>query len=119
MPIADPISRPDRLIALLLQAAVIVVFTAQQASAQTEGDPDAGRKLAQTWCENCHVVAPSQQRGTSTGAPAFTAIAAMKSTTFMGLQAFLQTPHARMPDLHLSRDEIDDVAAYILSLKKQ
>jgi mono/diheme cytochrome c family protein len=119
MPIADPISRPDRLIALLLQAAMIVVFTAQQAGAQTEGDPDAGRKLAGTWCENCHVVGISQQRGTSTGAPTFTAIAAMKSTTFMGLQAFLQTPHARMPDFHLSRDEIDDVAAYIISLKKQ
>jgi mono/diheme cytochrome c family protein len=42
----------------------------------------------------------------------------MKSTTFMGLRAFLQTPHDRMPDLHLTRNEIDDVAAYILSLKK-
>jgi hypothetical protein len=36
----------------------------------------------------------------------------------MGLRAFLQTPHDRMPDLHLTRNEIDDVAAYILSLKK-
>lgn len=118
MPIAASTSWPDRLIALLLPVAMIIAFTAQQAAAQTEGDPDAGRKLAQTWCDNCHVVAPSQQQGTSTGAPAFTAIAAMKSTTFMGLRAFLQTPHDRMPDLHLSRDEIDDVAAYIISLKK-
>jgi mono/diheme cytochrome c family protein len=118
MPIADPTLRPNRLIALLLSAAMIVAISAHQADAQTEGDPDAGGKLAQTWCENCHVVAPSQQRATSTGAPAFTAIAAMKSTTFMGLRAFLQTPHDRMPDLHLSRDEIDDVAAYIISLKK-
>jgi len=36
----------------------------------------------------------------------------------MGLEVFLQTPHGRMPDLHLSRDEIDDVSAYILSLKR-
>jgi hypothetical protein len=26
-------------------------------------------------------------------------------------------PRPRMPDLYLSRDEIDDVAAYILSLR--
>jgi mono/diheme cytochrome c family protein len=42
----------------------------------------------------------------------------MKTTTEMGLHAFLQTPHQRMPDLHLSREEIDDVAAYILSLRR-
>ena len=35
----------------------------------------------------------------------------------MALDVFLQTPHHRMPDLHLSRTEIDDVSAYILSLR--
>jgi mono/diheme cytochrome c family protein len=43
----------------------------------------------------------------------------MKSTTVLSLRAFLQTPHARMPDLHLTRDEIDNIAAYILSLRGQ
>jgi hypothetical protein len=33
------------------------------------------------------------------------------------LRAFLQTPHARMPDLHLTREEVDDLASYILSLR--
>jgi mono/diheme cytochrome c family protein len=118
MQFADQISRPIRSIALLLPVAVFVVISMQQADAQTAGDPAAGRKLAQTWCANCHVVGPSQQQAASTGAPPFTAIAAMKTTTFMGLEAFLQTPHDRMPDLHLSRDEIDDVAAYIIGLKR-
>jgi hypothetical protein len=31
----------------------------------------------------------------------------------------LQTPHARMPDLHLTRDEVDDLIAYILSLRRK
>jgi mono/diheme cytochrome c family protein len=87
------------------------------APCQVIGDAKAGRSIAQRWCDNCHVVDATQQRATSTGAPTFAAIAQMKSTTPMALRVFLQTPHGRMPDLHLTRSEIDDVSAYILSLK--
>jgi mono/diheme cytochrome c family protein len=73
--------------------------------------------LAKTWCSTCHVVTPSAKTGTSTGVPTFAAVAALPSTTPISLRAFLQTPHARMPDLHLSRDETDDLIAYILSLR--
>jgi mono/diheme cytochrome c family protein len=96
---------------LLLMASVSPV------AAQDVGDPGAGRHLSETWCINCHVVSATQSQGASTGAPSFRAIAAQKSVTPMALSAFLQTPHHRMPDLHLSRDEIDDVSAYILSLR--
>jgi hypothetical protein len=41
----------------------------------------------------------------------------MSSTTGMSLRAFLLTPHARMPDIQLSREQTDDVVAYILSLR--
>ena len=87
-------------------------------AAQETGDIPAGRRLAETWCSACHVVGPSQQRGTSNGAPTFAAIARMKSTTSLSLHAFLQTPHDRMPDLNLSRDEIDNLVAYILNLRQ-
>jgi hypothetical protein len=43
----------------------------------------------------------------------------MKSTTPLGLRVFLQTPHGRMPDLHLTRDEVDNLIAYILSLRRR
>jgi hypothetical protein len=49
--------------------------------------------------------------------PSFWSIARMPSTTAMSLQAFLSTPHHRMPDYSLSRQEIADISAYILSLK--
>ena len=32
------------------------------------------------------------------------------------LAAFLADPHPKMPDMHLSRSEIDDIVAYIQSL---
>jgi cytochrome c len=87
------------------------------AFAQDAGDADAGRHIAETWCSSCHVVSAGQSQGTSTGAPPFRAIAAETSITPMALAVFLQTPHHRMPDLHLSRQEIADVSAYILSLR--
>jgi mono/diheme cytochrome c family protein len=95
----------------------LLIASATPAAAQMAGDPDAGRALAQTWCSNCHVVTATQAQGASTGAPSFRTIANDKSVTPMALSAFLQTPHHRMPDLHLSREEIDDVSAYILSLR--
>jgi mono/diheme cytochrome c family protein len=95
---------------------ILLTTWAQQVAAQN-GDIAAGQKLAETWCSSCHVVGPAPDRGTSNGAPTFSAIAQMPSTTPLSLRAFLQTPHAQMPDLHLSRDEIDDVGAYILSLR--
>ena len=87
--------------------------------AQSKGDPAAGQRLAERWCSGaCHISGPTSQRGTSSGVPTFAAIARMPSTTRMSLSVFLQTPHAGMPDLHLTRDEIADVAAYILSLRR-
>ncbi len=96
---------------------LMLFAAATPAVAQTDGDPVAGQQLAKTWCINCHVVSPGQTEGTSNGAPPFTAIAVQPGVTPMGLRVWLQTPHHRMPDLSLSNDQIDDVTAYILSLR--
>jgi len=85
--------------------------------AQNLGDVATGQKLAETWCSSCHLVGAPHGAAVSNGAPTFTAIAADKSVTVLSLRAFLQTPHARMPDLHLTREEVDDLASYILSLR--
>jgi mono/diheme cytochrome c family protein len=112
------ILNPAGWIAVSLLATVIQAASSHTAAAQPEGDSDSGHQLAETWCSSCHVVGQEQQRGTSTGAPTFTAIAHMKSTTPLGLHVFLQTPHDRMPDLHLSRAEMDDLVAYIISFRR-
>jgi mono/diheme cytochrome c family protein len=88
-----------------------------QAEAQTFGDTAAGRTLAQRWCSSCHMVDAGQPNALATGVPTFVGIARMPSTTALSLRVFLQTPHVRMPDLHLTQEEIGDVTAYILSLK--
>ncbi len=106
-------------ITIPLLTAILLAALLRPAAAQDQGDIAAGRHLADTWCSSCHAVDPAPQHRTDNGAPAFAAVAGMTSTTPLALRAFLQTPHAQMPDLHLSRDEIDDLTAYILSLRRK
>ena len=107
------------LIALPLLGTVLLAISLRVATAQVIGDAAAGHDLAQTWCSTCHVIDPAPRHASDMAAPSFAAIAAMPSTTPMALSVFLQTPHAAIPDLHLSRDEIDDLTAYILSLRRK
>jgi mono/diheme cytochrome c family protein len=102
-----------------LGGAILLLASVVSAMAQDLGDAAAGHRLAETWCASCHVIDRVAKSGTSTGAPPFPAVARMASVTPLSLRVFLQTPHQRMPDLHLSREEIDDVIAYILSMRDQ
>jgi cytochrome c len=111
--------RRTRFVALSGLGAILLVGSFSRLTAQEIGDAASGRHLAESWCETCHVVTPTPRRGASNGAATFVAIARMKSTTPMSLRAFLQTPHSQMPDLRRSRDEIDNLTAYILSLRRK
>lgn len=86
------------------------------ARADDAGLIEAGKAVAQTWCVNCHVVTGTQAQG-SDQAPTWTSIADRPGTTSGSLHTFLAQPHGNMPDFKLGRTEIDNVVAYILSLK--
>jgi mono/diheme cytochrome c family protein len=99
-------------------AAALLLLRVQAASGAAPGQIDAtrGHELAQAWCSSCHAVekfaVPSDRR-----APAFTAIAAMPSMTPLAIKVFLQSSHEPMPNFILKAQDIDDLAAYITSLK--
>jgi len=69
---------------------------------------------AKRWCAACHIVTNDQKSG-SADVPPFADIA-RRRTDAKALAAFLIDPHPKMPDMHLSRTEIDDIIAYIRSL---
>jgi mono/diheme cytochrome c family protein len=99
---------------------VFVAFAlsvAAPAAAQSTGNALAGHALARQWCAACHLIGPGEGR-TSDAAPAFEAVARRPSTTETSLRVFLQTPHRRMPNYTLTRQETDDVVAYILGLRR-
>ena len=84
-------------------------------SARAAGDAAAGKDLATTWCGSCHLM-----EGTRTGADGarpFAAMARDPKATAGRLRAFLVKPHGQMPELHLTRQEIENLIAYIESLK--
>jgi mono/diheme cytochrome c family protein len=80
-------------------------------------DAANGSRLAQRWCEACHVVAPTQSRSSSDAAP-FPTRAARPDFDAAKLALFLLDPHPKMPDMSLTRSEAADLAAYIGSLAK-
>lgn len=81
-------------------------------------DIASGKHIAQVWCSSCHLVGSENPKVVSDAVPTFFSIAQMSSTTRASLAVFLSTPHGRMPDFVLSRKNIRDVSAYILSLHK-
>jgi mono/diheme cytochrome c family protein len=79
-------------------------------------DVSHGEQLARQWCANCHVVPGSQQKSALQGPPPFRDIA-REGKTPEQLRLFLTNPHGSMPQLSLSRVEIDDLIAYIQTLR--
>jgi mono/diheme cytochrome c family protein len=77
-------------------------------------DVQMGYIVAQRSCSSCHEI--EQGRFRSDVRPSFATIASRPNTTMMSLEILLTNPHYRMPD-YLTRQEIADVSAYILSLK--
>jgi mono/diheme cytochrome c family protein len=99
-------------------AAGVAAMAGLHATAQTMlGEAQQGQELARTVCAECHSVDRGDDLGGVAGAPSFQEIADRPSTTELSLRAFLRTSHAGMPDLVLTEPEVDDIAAYILSLR--
>ena len=97
-----------------------LLLCAAAASAQDiPGNAAAGKRFSMGVCAECHMVAVGQSGLYRSDAPPFPDIANLPSTTVLSLRVFLQTPHAKrsMPDLVLTEDQMDDVIAYILSLR--
>ena len=84
------------------------------AEGRQRGDVARGAVIAKRWCVNCHVVAPDQTSG-KVDVPTFADIA-RRRTDDRALSSFLVEPHPPMPNLNLTRQEIDDVVAYIRGL---
>ncbi len=101
--------------ALMFAAAAL---SAGPALAQ-EGDGMAGRTYALAHCSECHNVGAGRQRPILPGAaPDFAAIANAPTTTALGLEVFLTTPHAKMPNFVIAEGDRKDVIAFISSLKR-
>ena len=98
-----------------IRCALIVCATITTTSTFA-ANPDQGENLVKRWCAGCHLVA-ADQKGARADAPTFASVAARPDFDPAKLAFFLLDPHAKMPNMQLSRDEASDIAAYIATLK--
>jgi cytochrome c len=101
----------------IIMSGVLVVLTPP---AHAQGDPDAGQKVVGRWCTSCHLVganeAATDQSG-SDAAPPLSSVLTEENLTPDQVWGWLAEPHPPMPGLDLSRSEIDDIIAYLESIK--
>jgi mono/diheme cytochrome c family protein len=103
---------------MMARLALIILTLALPLSAMAQsagGNLLIGRRTAATLCVSCHQIDATRRDGP----PSFKDIASMPSTTALSLKVFLRSNHHEMPDLIIPGSDIDDLIAYILSLKPQ
>lgn len=87
--------------------------------AQIHPDAKTGHEIADKLCNSCHIVNPETANATvPADVPTFEEIANVPGQTVEAIAGRIVIPHPPMPTIQLTREEIGDVAAYILSLRK-
>jgi cytochrome c len=99
-------------------AAVTLAIVPCSAFADAPPKADAGLKLAQKYCAECHMISPSSSKGW-TDAPAFDVIANRPGVTVATLDATIQKPHMKMLNTERPPAEANEIAVYIMTLRKR
>lgn len=109
---------PYRLFLIILT--VILLFVLVIASASAEGgDPDRGRTYAEQACAGCHAIRRGDADSPVAKATPLETVANVRGMTETALAVFFRTPHPTMPNLIIAGRDLDDVIAYIRSLRTE
>lgn len=112
--------RPILMFATLISLLGPNLSRAGEASPAVDTLVSAGHEFALKVCAACHIVAKDQAAKPilKPAAPNFFIIARREKTTDANLRRFLSAPHGKMPNPELADFQIDEVVAYVLSLKR-
>jgi len=86
---------------------------------QDIGDPRKGLSYARKVCASCHNVLRSEAASANSRAPTFKKIANTPGMSVTALTVWSRTTHPTMPNLIIEPNDMDDLIAYILSLRDQ
>ena len=107
----------------MMRAMVLViaslVLLPKGANAQPLNGATRGLAYANKACGDCHAVAQGQRGSPDLKAPTFESVANIPGMTGTALNVWLHSPHPTMPQLIINPDRIDDLAAYMATLKKK
>jgi mono/diheme cytochrome c family protein len=79
-------------------------------------DVKNGQRLSERLCAACHAIGAAPTRFNRE--PSFAAIAARQDVSSDMVTSFLLLPHATMPNTQLSRKDAQDIAAFIMNMRK-
>ena len=97
---------------LLMITGFLALFAVPAAAAT--GSADAGRQLVLRSCTSCH--AADTTTAATDGAPPLSFIARDNKQNPAWIRGWLMDPHPPMPGIMLSRQQIDDIIAYLNAL---
>lgn len=86
--------------------------TAAQSGAKQYGDATRGQGVVEMWCVSCH----AKGAVVDDRIPSLAALAANQRSDG-AICAFLMQPHKPMPPLEISTQQIEDIVAYLHTLK--
>jgi mono/diheme cytochrome c family protein len=104
---------------VLMTAVAVLLASAPPLLAQKTTSVDAGYRLAQAVCAECHGIEADDRYSPNMDAPPFHEVANKPGMTISALSVWFRSPHPTMPNFVFSADETSDLSAYILSLKSQ
>ena len=76
-----------------------------------------GQRLSERWCVGCHAIGPPTPK--TSRIISFASIAERPGITSEMIASFLLMPHATMPNLPLSHNDAQDIAAFVMKMKRQ
>ena len=104
----------------LLMLVLLPVATAPGYGAPVTSAPNSqhGKELAARLCSNCHLVGTSEQQQANADVPSFHEIANKEGQSAGAIMARIMLPKHPMPTIPLTKSELADLSAYILSLRQ-
>lgn len=103
-----------------MRIAALIALTILASSAvahAASGNAEAGRQLVTRSCSSCHAIEAAKTA--TDGAPPFTLIAKTNRERPAWIRGWLMSPHPPMPNISLSRQQIDDIVAYLGAIPTQ
>lgn len=102
-----------------LHLALLSCPSAPATAQQDQPSAQRGKELAIRLCKNCHVIDSMAGSSVPVGTPTFRSMAIASGQTRERVLAALIQPHVPMPDIQLSRSEIDSIIAYLDEIRAE
>ena len=103
--------------AFSLLGLMLAVPTASEAENLPGPSAEKGQELAEKFCSGCHIIRAEQEGTAPVGPPSFASIANKPGQTAEQIKGALEAPHPPMPDMHLTNNEMQDIIAYLETLR--